>query len=136
MKNKILIGVMSVAGIGLMLSSLFIFIKREVGGFDLFNSGIDECTPYNVFVSKGEQEYSVEISWQTKGMCLGYVQYGKDSNSLDLIGVDLVNDVNAKEHTVVLEKLLTKQKYFFVVRSEDVTYGFEGIPLEFKIADL
>ena len=135
-KRKIIIFVLGFVGISLMFGSFFLFITREVGGFDIFNSDINGCTAYSVFITKGEVEYSVEVNWLTKDKCVGYVNYGKDASVLDLVVVDLLNEVNTKEHTVVLEKLLTTKRYFIAINSDDTVYGIEGIPLEFRIADL
>ena len=135
-KRKIMIYTMGLVGVSMMLCSLFLFITREVGGFDILDSNAHGCTPYNVVIKKGDAEYSVVIDWKTKDKCLGYLQYGRDTGNLDSIGVDLLHEVNSKDHTVVLEKLLTTQRYFVIINSDDTVYGTEGIPLEFRISDL
>ncbi len=136
MSKKIYLFSFAAIGIVVMAISLVLFITKEVGGFDIFDSSSNKCTPYNVFINKGDKDYSVEISWFTKEKCIGFVQYSKDSSNMNLIGVDLTSDVNSKSHNVVLENLLTTERYFFVINSGDEVYGTEGIPLEFRIVDL
>lgn len=117
------------------LSSLLLF-KKNVGGFDNLFSSQNDCTPYNLLVKKGEQEFSVEIVWQTKGKCIGFVQYGLDRSNLDRIGIDFNSVGRAEKHKVVIEKLLTKQKYFYLINSDKKGYGNNGTPLEFLLSDL
>lgn len=135
MNRKFLIGSI-VLGLVFVLGSLGVFVVREVGGFDLFGSKSTGCAPYNVFITEGEENYSVEIEWSTKDKCFGFVQYGSDSNDMKLIGVDLADNSQSKEHRVVLKSILSTERYYFLINSDDQEYGLNGIPLEFVFKDL
>jgi hypothetical protein len=117
------------------MATTLIFVKNTFGS-DIFATTKKDCVPYNIFVKKGEQEYSVVISWSTKKECLGFVQYGSQRDSLSSVGVDQKNRVKSKTHEVVLEKLLTTQKYYFLVNSDDTSYGYNGTALDFSIKNL
>ncbi len=121
----------------LALSSVFLLLrKNSVGSFDSLYEQQNDCTPYNVFAEKGEDEFSVVIKWRTVGMCAGFVQYGSDRNKLDGVGFDLEGSLKSSEHNVLLEKLLTKSKYYFLINSERKGYGKNGVPLEFMLSEM
>ncbi len=114
MSKKILI-VVGFAAFVLTLSSIFLLLRKNgVGSFDSLYEEQNDCTPYNVFVEKGEDEFSVIIKWRTVGMCTGFVQYSSDRNKLDRIGFDLEGNLKSSDHSVLLGKLLTKSKYYFL----------------------
>ena len=117
------------------IATTLLFVKNTFGS-DILATEKKDCVPYNIFVEKGEQEYSVKVSWSTKKECLGFVQYGSQRDSLNLVVVDQKNKVKAKTHEVVIEKLLTTQKYYFLVNSDDIAYGYNGTALDFSIKDL
>lgn len=117
------------------LGSVFFFVK-DVVGFDIFNGGKQDCVPYNIFVNKGTEEYSVDISWSTSANCLGFVQYGKDRNNLENVGVDLENSASSKKHLVNMGKLLSLEKYFFIINSNSQSYGVNGTSIEFSLENL
>jgi len=124
--------------VGLFLvgvATTLIFVKNTFGS-DILATTNKDCVPYNIFVEKSDQEYSVNISWSTKKECLGFVQYGSQRESLSLVGVDQKNKVKSKTHVVVLEKLLTTQKYYFLVNSDNTAYGYNGTALDFSIKNL
>jgi hypothetical protein len=135
MNKKLLFGT-AILGSFMIFFSLGIFIVKEVGGFELFGSKDMSCTPYNVFIRKGEMEYSVEIEWATKEKCYGFVQYGTGSNEMNLIGVDLENSSKSKVHSVVLKNILSSKRYYFVINSGEQEYGLNNIPLEFVLKNL
>lgn len=121
----------------LVMSSVFLLLRKDrVGSFDSLFEPQNECTPYNVFVEKGQDEFSVSIKWRTVGRCSGFVQYGIDRRDLDRVGFDINGNLKSDEHEVVLEKLLTKSKYYFLINSESKGYGSNGVPLEFIISEM
>jgi len=117
------------------IATTLIFVKNTFGSDILSNTNRD-CVPYNIFVTKGDQEYSVKISWSTKKDCMGFIQYGGQRETLSSVGIDQKNKVQSKEHEIILEKLLTTQKYYFLVNSDNTAYGYNGTALDFSIKDL
>jgi len=117
------------------IATTLIFVKNTFGS-DLFAIVKKDCVPYNIFVEKGDQEYAVRIEWSTKKECVGFIQYGSQRDNLNLVVVDQTNKVKSKSHEVVIEKLLTTQKYYFLVNSDDVAYGYNGTALDFSIQNL
>jgi hypothetical protein len=113
-----------------------LLVTRNVVGFDIAGVSQRDCVPYNVFVMKGDSDFSVDISWSTKAECVGFVLYGRDRGNLDMVAVDRVNRSKSKEHVVTLEQLLTTETYYFLIDSQEQAYGNEGIPLEFVLENL
>ena len=126
-------GFLGVFMIGISLSMLFV---KNTFGFNIFSSSERACIPYNIFVEKGRDDYSVVIKWNTKKDCVGFVQYGEQRDYLNLVAIDQVNRVKSKTHEVAIEKLLTTQRYYFLVNSEDVSYGYNGKALDFSLQNL
>ncbi len=120
----------------LVSSSIFLLFKKNVGGFDSLFVSQGDCTPYNLFVSKGVEEFSAKITWETKGKCMGFVQYGFNRESLDKVGLDFVSGYRSQSHEVVLEKLLTKERYYYLINSNGQGFGNGGRPLEFVLMNL
>ena len=119
-----------------VVSSTLLFVKNSFGS-NVFSSNADRgCVPYNIFVNKGDVSYSVKITWSTKKECVGFIEYGNQRDSLNLIGVDQKNKVKSKTHEVVLEELLTTQRYYFLINSADTTYGFNGTAIDFSLKNL
>ena len=114
-----------------ILSSVMLFVK-EANSMDLVGYIKRDCVPYNVFVEKGQKEYSVKISWITKGECVGFILYGNSSNSLDLVAVDLTNKAKSMKHEVVLENILSSERYYFLINSGEKSYGSNGSPVIFS----
>lgn len=114
-----------------ILSSVMLFVK-EANSMDLVGYIKRDCVPYNVFVEKGEKEYSAKISWITKGECVGFILYGNSSNSLDLVAVDLTNKAKSMKHEVVLENILSSERYYFLINSGEKSYGSNGSPVTFS----
>ena len=69
----------SVVSFCVVIVCAVLLLTKKAGSFSLFTSD-SSCTPYNVFVSKGIEDYSAVIEWYTKGKCVGFVRYGKDMN--------------------------------------------------------
>jgi len=134
--SKKLFGVIVGMVIVVVSISVVLLLKQNVKSFDTLFVVPDDCTPYNLFVLKGEEEFSAKIRWETKGKCMGFVQYGLDRNSLEKVGIDLVNEYRSQKHEVVLEKLLTKDRYYFLINSDNVGFGNNGKPLEFILENL
>lgn len=133
--NRQLFIITTVISSFVVLFSSVLLLTREADSFSLFNRS-DSCTPHNVFVQRGDADYSVVITWYTHGKCVGYVNYGLDIDRLDRIGVDVSEKVSSNFHRVVLEKLLTKQSYYYLINSDGVKYGNSNIPLEFILESL
>jgi len=116
--------------------SIFILFKKNVGGFDTLFVSQEDCTPFNLFVTKGDEEFSAKIVWETKGECMGFVQYGLNREDLDRVGMDFLNGYRSKKHEIVLDKLLTKEKYYYLINSDGKAFGNNGRPLELVLNNL
>jgi hypothetical protein len=111
-------------------------VTRNADGFDIAGVSERDCVPYNVFIMKGEEDFSVDIKWSTKAECVGFVIYGRDRGNLDMVAIDRVNESQSKEHIVTLEQLLTTETYYFLINSQEQGYGNDGVPLEFVLEEL
>jgi hypothetical protein len=102
---------------------------------DIFSQGnissLGGCTPYNIEWESGDT--SVDLKWQTRDECVGYVRYGTDTKSLTGVAVDTEGSQRKKNHSVVLENLQKKTDYYVIFYSGDETYGQSGQPLLVKI---
>ncbi len=125
----IILGVVGILGI---VISVFVF--KSSASKDSIT--IEGCTPYNVNIGKTDQENSVKISWKSKEDCSGYLLYGKEMRGLDMVGVDLKNEVQSKEHEIVINSLVSSKMYYFTIISNGISYGKEGLPLQFSITSL
>lgn len=134
--SKKLFGVIIGLTVIVVSISVVLFLKKNVVSFDDFFVPQNSCTPYNLFVTKGDDDFSVKIVWETEGKCLGFVQYGVNRNSLDKVGIDTVYGYRNQRHEVVLEKLLTKERYYFLINSDNVGFGNNGRALEFILEKL
>lgn len=133
-KKKIYI--LSVVAFLLLGTGLFLLFSKDDEELEVKGVAGKDCVPYNIFVMPSDMEYSVEISWKTRSECLGFVLYGRDRGNLDMVAVDLVNESSSKDHNVTIDALLRKERYYFLVNSQDQAYGNNGSPLEFVIEDL
>jgi hypothetical protein len=133
-KKKVYI--LSVVALLFLGCGLFLLFSRDIDELEVKGIAEKDCVPYNIFVMPGENDYSVEISWKTRSECLGFVLYGQNRGNLDMVGVDLVNESSSKDHNVTIDGLLRKERYYFLVNSQDQAYGNNGSPLEFVIEDL
>jgi len=132
-KIFLITGFLGIFLVGLSLSLLFV---KNTFGSNIFASLKRDCVPYNIFIDKGDAEYTVVIKWSTKKECVGFVQYGSVRDNLTSVGVDQTNKVRSKSHEVKLEKLLTTQRYYFLINSEEVAYGYNGKSLDFSLSEL
>ncbi len=133
-KKKVYI--LSVMALLFLASGLFLLFSKGADELEVKGIAEKDCVPYNIFVMPGENDYSVDISWKTRSECLGFVLYGQNRGNLDMVGVDLVNKSSARDHSVTIDGLLRKERYYFLVNSQDQAYGDNGSPLEFVIEDL
>ncbi len=132
-KVFLITGFLGIFLVGLSLSLLFV---KNTFGSDIFASLKKDCVPYNIFIEKGEQDYMAVIKWNTKKECVGFVQYGNQRDNLNLVAVDQINKVRSKTHEVKIEKLLTSQKYYLLINSDEVAYGYNGKALDFSLEGL
>lgn len=134
--NKRVFTVTAIVSFFIVIITTGIILTKGVKSFDLFGNLKRDCVPYNVFISKGDVEYSANISWLTKGECIGFIIYGNEREYLNMVGVDLENSVKSKEHKVILEKLVVSDNYYFLINSEEKSYGFNGSQIEFSLGNL
>jgi hypothetical protein len=134
--NKKKIYILSVVAFLLLGVGLFLLFSKDIEKLEVKGIAERDCVPYNIFVMPGDNDYSVEISWKTRSECLGFVLYGQDRGNLDMVGVDLVNASSSREHNVTVDGLLRRERYYFLVNSQDQAYGNNGSPLEFVIENL
>ncbi|MDD3474532.1 MAG: fibronectin type III domain-containing protein [Candidatus Dojkabacteria bacterium] len=131
MKNRVvIIVILSVILLILGVVTIFAFKVRGSSNMDL----VSGCVPYNVVISR-EGDYKANISWSTEDDCLGYISYGDGRETLDFLALD-IEDLSSRSHTVVIEKLLPSQTYFFVINSGENMYGNKGLPLSFSLSSL
>ncbi len=135
-KNKKKIYILAVLAFVLLITGLFLLFRNDIEELEVKGVTGKDCIPFNIFVMPGETDYSVEISWKTRSECLGFILYGQDRGNLDMVAVDLVNKSSSRNHNVTIDRLLRKERYYFLVNSHDQAYGNNGSPLEFVIEDL
>jgi hypothetical protein len=92
--------------------------KKNVGG----------CIPLNFKKEKKDNEYY--LFWETKDLCTGYVKYGLDQNSFPYLGLDQQGVVAVKNHQLKLSGIEKGSKFYFVIISNDKTYGIGNLPVE------
>lgn len=120
-------GLIISGSIVLLLGIVGLFVFKVFGSNELEN--VSKCTPFNVEVSKGQQEYSVNIAWKTKEVCSGFITYGEGEDELDLVSVDIQNGVKSNTHIVTLYSLVSTKTYYFSIISDSVNYGKNGLPI-------
>lgn len=131
MKEKVYI---FLGGIFLFVSITSFLVLKVFGSES--STYVTGCTPYNVDITKGGSENSVEITWESKQECSGYILYGSDMKDLSNVGIDLVNDISSTVHTVSISSLISTKVYFLTIVSENISYGKDGLPLQFTINSL
>ena len=131
MKNKTVI-VVALCSVLIVLGIVTIFSFKVKGSND--RDIVTGCVPYNVVINR-EGDYKAVINWSTEDDCLGYVSYGDDRDNLDFIALDTEN-LSSKNHSIVIDKLLPSQIYFFLINSGENTYGNKGLPLSFSLSSL
>lgn len=124
----------TIGALGLLLVVIAIFFFKVSGSEDATYT--EGCTPYNVSIRKGVEENSVEILWNSKEKCSGYILYGKEMRSLESVGVDTKNDTQSKEHMITLRSLIDSKVYYFTIISNGTSFGKDGLPLQFTISEL
>lgn len=124
----------TIGALGLLLVVMAVFFFKVSGSES--STYVEGCTPYNVEIRKGVEENSADILWRSKEKCSGYILYGKEMKSLELVGVDIQNETLSKEHTVTLKQLLNSKEYYFSIVSNGISFGKDGLPLQFSIDSL
>lgn len=125
----------SVVSFCVVIVCAVLLLTKKAGSFSLFTSD-SSCTPYNVFVSKGTEDYSAVIEWYTKGKCVGFVRYGKDMNDMENISLDSLGGNRGNSHKVVIEGVVTTTRYYYLIVSDGQSYGNNGSPLHFVLEEL
>lgn len=129
-RNFLIIG-----GIALLLLIVVVAVVSKVFGSS--DSGmISDCSPFNVVITKGEDEHTAVVNWSTKESCSSFVVYGDDPKNLDLVAVDSNNGAKSKRHTVNISSLLKSKIYYFSVVSDGNNYGKDGLPISFSLNSL
>lgn len=92
---------------------------------------ISGCVPMKF--KKEERETGYYLTWTTKDECTGYVRYGTSQNSYPYLALDEQGVVKMKNHSVKLNGIVKNDKYYFVIISDEKSYGLEdsSIFLEF-----
>ncbi len=132
-KTFYIIGAISIVVVSVVS---ILLVTRNVVGFDVAGVSERDCVPYNIFIMKGNNDFSANITWSTRVECVGFVLYGRDRGNLDMVAVDLVNKSKSKVHTVSIDQLLTTEVYYFLINSGEEAYGKNGVPLEFILENL
>lgn len=135
-KRKKTFYIVSVAVFFTIAAFVAFWVTNNAVSFDIAGATERDCVPYNVFVMRGENDFSVNIEWSTRAECVGFVLYGRDRGNLDMVAVDLVNKTRSTEHIVTLDQLLTTEVYYFLINSQEQLYGNNGVPLQFVLEEL
>lgn len=110
-------------------------IILSITGISVNSRNKSSCDPFNVFLSK-TGENNIEVSWKTKGSCLGYVLYGESSYEIERVAVNADNLGKNTDHKVKIGNLLSTNSYYFVIVSGEEPYGNNGKPIAFSLMDL
>lgn len=123
----------------LILSSIagFFLIILSIGGLYLVHRNRSDviCKPYNIFLSKNGDN-GIDIEWETKGKCFGYVLYGENSYEIERVAVNTDNLEKDKKHNVSISGLLSTTTYYLIVVSNDSAYGRNGQPIAVLLGDI
>ena len=87
-----------------------------------------KCVPSNVKI-ENLTDKSAQVSWSIDSNCTSYLKYGTDRNVLDRLKAP--SSKHGDTLTTNLDKLNSSQKYYFVIVSNGVDYGDQGMPLYF-----
>lgn len=96
-------------------------------GQSFFSSALSQSVPRNIKITNvGSTSFTV--SWTTENNSLGYVNYGKDINSINERNNDIrdINTVQPGEyltHYVSVDNLKAEGKFYFKVVSSGKSYG-------------
>jgi len=104
-------------------------------GVVLVSRRTPSCIPVNVFLSK-KGDNVVEISWETKDSCLGYVLYGESSYEIERVAINPENLEKSREHEVTINNLLSTNSYYFIIVSDEQPYGNNGKAIAFSLKDI
>jgi len=120
-----------------LIASFFLIL---LGGSGLYFLNVRKtedtlCKPINIFLSKNG-ENGIDINWETKGDCLGYVLYGESSYEIERVVINTGNLGESKKHEVSISGLLSTTTYYFIVVSDDDAYGRNGQPISILLEDI
>ena len=118
---KILFGISSLFLVGL-IGYQFVYLPVNA------KSSVDSCTPINFKKEKKENDYY--LSWATNELCTGYVKYGLDQNNFPYLGLDIQGVVAVKDHQVKLSGVEQGSKFYFIIISNEKTFGIGNLPVE------
>lgn len=123
-KNKFLVAIFLVSILFLMGSFYYqyIFLNK------LKHNDVIGCRPYNFNKEIINNEYY--LKWETKDECSGYVRYGSSDVDFPYLGLDEQGVVKIREHKVSLKSLNNGDTYYFVIFSDEKSYGVENSPLK------
>jgi len=121
----------------LLILSVFgcLLLLFGVVGIVLVSKRTSSCMPVNIFLSK-EGDNVVQVSWETKDLCLGYVLYGESSYEIERVVVNTENLEKSKNHEVTIPNLLSTNAYYFIVVSDEYPYGKNGKAIAFSLEDI
>jgi hypothetical protein len=114
-----------------------VFVRTYIAKLSIENTltALDDTTPYATkFNEVGSDTFTIE--WKTKTPTIGFIKYGLDDKSMDLIGQASENSGDPKKHHVIKVDGLDKgEKYYIEIHSNARVYGEEGIPLNITTLD-
>lgn len=92
---------------------------------------IEACQPYNLSVEDVTTDSAI-IKWKTKDECMGFIKYGQDKGSLELLALAENNLTRTRDYTVKLTSLIPKTRYYYKIVSSQVEYGISGVALSIE----
>ncbi len=90
-------------------------------------SNVGGCSPTKFRQEKNGEEYF--LFWTTLDECTGYVKYGNTAEAFPYLAVDQQGVVKVREHEVKLSGITKGSTYYFVIFSNEKSFGNEGRPL-------
>lgn len=87
----------------------------------------ENCNPINF--RKEDRGGVFYLLWETKEDCLGWVKFGVNNDKFPYYGVNNNGQVKTKNHEIRLSGIEKGNTYYFVILSDDKTYGKDGLPL-------
>ena len=90
---------------------------------------LEMIRPTNMRISE-VTDTSFTVEWKTREAVSGYVKYGPTSSSINLMAQDERGTSPSKRHKVMVSGLSRGQKYYFIVMSDEIAFGRDGVPME------
>ncbi len=92
-------------------------------------NSLESCEPYNI---SWEREGSgVNVLWNTKENCLGFLKYGVKKDSINSTAVQKENNTKKRNHVVYIEGV--KGDLYLIVYSDQKAYGSLGLPIVISV---